>query len=198
MSRHATVQERTEWLAAGAAAVVATSGELPAVMQALVAERRAIEERGDVEQANTEQLATAKRKLAVLDRHHGAEVDIASQTLALDVWLEQMIARLRPVIPEHVELVARIAADAPAVRCAPMILEHHLLDLVLRACATIPWGGTIWLVAEPDDSDPRSLEADQSSLDSDHVRLNVVDRAAAAASTWPRCAIRECRRSAAA
>lgn len=71
-----------------------------------------------------------------------------TQTLQLQEWLPAMTNRIRSVVPEYIELVPMIAADTPAVRCVPAVLEHVMLEIVLKAAAKLPWGGTIWLTAD--------------------------------------------------
>ncbi len=72
-----------------------------------------------------------------------------TETLDLREWLPRTIAQLRVMIPDIVELVPIVAADTPPVQCEPAILEHVVLELILQACAALPWGGTIWLTAGP-------------------------------------------------
>jgi hypothetical protein len=71
-----------------------------------------------------------------------------TQTLHLHEWLPAMIARIRSVVPEYIELVPLISSDTPPVRCVPAVLEHVMLEIILMAAAKLPWGGTIWLTAE--------------------------------------------------
>lgn len=84
-----------------------------------------------------------------------------TQTLHLHVWLPEMIARIRSVIPGYIELVPMISADTPPVQCIPAVVEHVMLELILKAAAKLPWGGTIWLTAE------------RSALD--EVRLDILE-----------------------
>lgn len=70
-------------------------------------------------------------------------------TIDLREWIPRAIARLRTVVPPHIELVAMVAVDTAPVRCLPTALEHVVSDTVLRACEHLPWGGTVWLTAAP-------------------------------------------------
>jgi len=47
------------------------------------------------------------------------------------------------------------------VRCYPRDIERLALRVVLAACETMPWGGKVWLIVEP-----------QGNA---HVRLEVID-----------------------
>jgi len=77
-----------------------------------------------------------------------ARIEIA-ETIDLREWLPRAITRLRTVVPPHVELVAMVAVDTSPVRCLATALEHVVSEIVLRACAHLPWGGTVWLTAAP-------------------------------------------------
>jgi hypothetical protein len=41
-----------------------------------------------------------------------------------------------------------ISAGTPSVQCIPEVLEHVMLEIILKAAVKLPWGGTIWLTAE--------------------------------------------------
>jgi DNA-binding NarL/FixJ family response regulator len=71
-----------------------------------------------------------------------------TQSIQLQEWLPAMIGRIRSVVPDHIELVPIIAEGTPSVRCVPAVLEHVMLEIVLKAAAKLPWGGTIWLTAD--------------------------------------------------
>jgi hypothetical protein len=75
------------------------------------------------------------------------------QTLVLREWLPALCARFAGMMPAYVELVPVVAGDTPPVRCVPEVLEHEIFDIVLEAAAKLPWGGTIWLTAEPASND---------------------------------------------
>lgn len=74
---------------------------------------------------------------------------LADQTLDLREWLPRTIAGLRRMVPDYIELVPIVAAGTPTVLCVPAILEQVVHELVIQACAALPWGGTIWLTAGP-------------------------------------------------
>lgn len=71
-----------------------------------------------------------------------------TQTLQLQDWLPAMLERIRSVVPDYIELVPMVAAGTPPVRCVPAVLEHVMLEIVLKAAAKLPWGGTVWLTAD--------------------------------------------------
>ena len=72
-----------------------------------------------------------------------------AKTIDLREWIPRLIAKLRAVVPPHIELVAMVAVDTLPVRCLMTELEHVISDAVLRACEHLPWGGTVWLTAAP-------------------------------------------------
>lgn len=74
---------------------------------------------------------------------------LADQTVDLREWLPRTIAALRRMVPDYIELVPIVAAGTPAVVCVPAILEQVVYELVIQACAALPWGGTVWLTAGP-------------------------------------------------
>jgi len=56
-----------------------------------------------------------------------------TQTIELQEWLPAMISRIRSVVPDYIELVPIIAEGTPSVRCVPAVLEHVMLEIVLKA-----------------------------------------------------------------
>jgi hypothetical protein len=89
--------------------------------------------------------------LSALSHHLGSakyDPDDAPREIVLQDWLPHVLERLRPLVPEYVELAPLVAADTPPAHCMPSVLEHVLLELLLRAATALPWGGTIWVIAE--------------------------------------------------
>jgi hypothetical protein len=103
-----------------------------------------------------------------------------TQTIWLQQWLPAMIGRMRSVIPEYVELVPMISADTPAVCCVPAVLEHVMLEIVLKAASKLPWGGTIWLTAERSGVDEVQVEVLENGHGTGH---DLTLRASAAAAS---------------
>lgn len=104
-----------------------------------------------------------------------------TQTIQLQEWLPAMIRRIRSVVPEYIELVPMIAAETPAVRCVPAVLEHVMLEIVLKAAAKLPWGGTIWLTADRCGTDEVLVDVLENGYGTGHD-LTLRASAAAAAS----------------
>ena len=123
-----------------------TAGELAAALAALAesqirkAEIQRVEYEREVRHASVQTLQYRLRG--------EPRIELA-ETIDLREWLPRTIARLRAVVPPHVELVAMVAVDTSPVRCLPTALEHVVSETVLRACAHLPWGGTVWLTAAP-------------------------------------------------
>lgn len=91
-----------------------------------------------------------------------------SQSIVLQEWMPALLARVRDVIPEYIELAPLIAVDTPPVRCVPAVLEHVLLDALLRAATQLPWGGTIWLTAERGDDGQVRIDVLENGAGSGH------------------------------
>lgn len=80
------------------------------------------------------------------------------ETIDLREWLPRTIARLRAVVPEHIELVPMVAVDTSPVQCVAKLLEETVYEAVLRACTHLPWGGTVWLTAAPGEDGQVTLD----------------------------------------
>lgn len=120
---------------------VANRSGVPPQVNRLSARTRRLAFERDAQQASTLALAHQLRA-----PHRRARTN---EALELREWLPATIAKLRAVIPEYIELVPIIAAETLPVRCVPDVLEHVVYELVLRAAAHLPWGGTVWLTATP-------------------------------------------------
>jgi hypothetical protein len=92
----------------------------------------------------------------------------AAQPIVLQEWVPALLARVREVIPEYIELAPLIALDTPPVRCVPAVLEHVLLEALLRATTQLPWGGTIWLTAECGDDGQVRIDVLENGAGSGH------------------------------
>ncbi len=92
----------------------------------------------------------------------------ASQSIVLQDWMPALLARVRDVIPEYIELAPLIAVDTPPVRCIPAVLEHVILEALLRAATQLPWGGTIWLTAERGDDGQVRIDVLENGAGSGH------------------------------
>lgn len=121
--------------------VASHAGEPLSPVNRLSARTKRLAFERDAQQAST--LALAHR---LRSTHRRARTN---ESLELREWLPATIAKLRAVIPEYIELVPIIAAETLPVRCVPDVLEHVVYELVLRAAAQLPWGGTVWLTATP-------------------------------------------------
>lgn len=137
-----------------AVVTVSTVGSLSATLQKMASRRTTT--RGNPVVTRSKYLAFERDRqragLAALTQNMTAEhprAQNANQTLDLKEWLPRTIAQLRPMVPDYIELVQMVAADTPAVQCVPAILEHVVFELVIQACAALPWGGTVWLTAGP-------------------------------------------------
>lgn len=84
----------------------------------------------------------ARSKYLALDRG-------SPETIVLDEWLPKVIARVRPLLSELVEVVVIVAPDTQPVCCVSDALEHVVIDIVVQACKSLPWGGIVWLTATP-------------------------------------------------
>jgi hypothetical protein len=91
-----------------------------------------------------------------------------TQTLHLEQWLPAMLTRIRSVVPAYIELVPIIAADTPPVRCIPAVLEHVMLEIILKAAAKLPWGGTVWLTAERSGLDEVQIDVLENGYGTGH------------------------------
>lgn len=72
-----------------------------------------------------------------------------TQTIDLREWLPRAVDMLRLEISPIVEVKALVADGTPPVRCVPAVLSRSVRQLVEQAVSVLPWGGTVWLVAEP-------------------------------------------------
>lgn len=84
----------------------------------------------------------ARSKYLALDRG-------APETIVLSEWLPNVVARVRPLLSELVEVVVMVEPGTQPVCCVPDALEHVVIDLVVQACKSLPWGGIVWLTATP-------------------------------------------------
>lgn len=100
----------------------------------------------------------------------------SDQTIDLRAWLPLIVTQLRGLVPDYIEVVPMVAADTHPVRCVPSVLEQVVLELVLRAAAQLPWGGTVWITATPGADDEVKLDV----LENGHGHvLDLVLRASA-------------------
>lgn len=72
-----------------------------------------------------------------------------AETIDLHEWLPLMIERIRAAVPAYIEIVPIVAVDTAPVRCVARALEDVVYESVMRACAHLPWGGTVWVTAAP-------------------------------------------------
>lgn len=106
--------------------------------------------RGIARQRNTVQAGplALSLQLRLADPETARRQACRMETLLLADWLPAAIQRMRPAVPDIIEIVPVIAADTPPVWCMPEVIEHALLLAVLEAAAKLPWGGTIWLAVD--------------------------------------------------
>jgi hypothetical protein len=139
-------------------AIVEAGGTMDEVVAAVRALRAPAPATPSIERLEYEREArhasvqTLQYRLRNESRHDAAE------TIDLREWLPRTIARLRAVVPDHIELVAMVAVDTSSVRYVATILEQLVYEAVLRACAHLPWGGTVWLTAAPGKDDEVTLD----------------------------------------
>ncbi len=103
----------------------------------------------------SEDLVETLTQLGAERRSRSTYAELASrskgvmETIVLDEWLPRVVNRIRPLLSPLVEIVVMVEHGTQPVRCVPEVLEHVVLDLVVEACRSIPWGGIVWLTATP-------------------------------------------------
>ncbi|MDX2087471.1 MAG: hypothetical protein SFX73_06465 [Kofleriaceae bacterium] len=160
------------WLACGAShVVVGTVHELAQTVGAVAKDRASapvpsLAKKVPVRAQAPDELGPAgpaldQASLAIRMVAKANEVRAAGEVVDLAEMLRAAFSVFRRVIPDEVEVIIESASDTPLVRCIPRDMERLALRVVLAACETMPWGGKVWLIVEPQG------EA--------HVRLEVID-----------------------
>jgi signal transduction histidine kinase len=141
----------------------------------LMLERCRLEE---ADRAAVEHIRAAGESGAALTRQllaFGRQQELQTSIVDLDEVVSRAEPLLRGILPEGVELVARLAGDLGAIRADPGQLEQILINLVVNARDAMPDGGRLTLETANVDPSSETLAGRQPLREGRLVMLAVTD-----------------------
>ena len=128
------------------------------------------EDLDEIQRAATK-AAALTRQLLLFARKEIAE----PQVLSLNDALGDMLRLLRRTLGEHIELVAEIANDVPAVKLDPSQLQQIIMNLAVNARDAMPTGGRLLFKTTQERVSALTVRDDQVIQPGTYAVLSVLD-----------------------